>query len=127
MVVRDLLLLDIVHQTQECLQDIKLQGIFWVAETMQSGIDPFCIRYMVSGQKEARSQERKQALVLSIVVQQKDRRICWGNIHLALEEIFFIEEVVFERSPVVKHCRHSVSQHGSCYISRLDFVVGTGL
>ena len=64
----DLIVLHMMHQAQGCIEGLTLLGMLLAAAPLPSGMDPFCIQDMVRGQKEARSQVFKQALVPSIVV-----------------------------------------------------------
>ena len=43
-------------------------------------MDSLCIQDMVRAQKESRSQELKELLILAMVVPQKNRRLCLGEV-----------------------------------------------
>ena len=110
----DLIVLDVVHQAQGCIEGLQLQGSLLDAGPLPSGMDPFRIQDMVRGQKEARCQELKEALILPMAFLQKIRRLCLGEVLEVLPQVLLGEDAILERGSVCRPGGHDVSQQGNC-------------
>ena len=111
---KDLIVLDIMHQAQGCIEGLKLQASLLAAGPLPSGMDPFCIQDMVRGQKEARCQELKEALILPMAFPQKNRRLCLGEVLEVLPLVLLGEQMNLERGSVCRPGGHQVSHQGNC-------------
>ena len=57
---KDLIVLDIVHQAQGCIEGLKLQGSLLDAGPLPSGMDPFCIQDMVRAKRKRGAKNLKR-------------------------------------------------------------------
>ena len=90
-----------------------MHGSFKGTGPLPSRVDPLCIQDMARGQKEPRSQELEEALIMDMVSPQERWRLCLGKLFEVLPHFPMSEHVMLERGIVPRLGGHQVLHQSS--------------
>ena len=121
------IVLEEVHEAQHGIEGLDLQGALAPAEPLPPSMDPLSIQDVVGGQEEPRGQELEEALILAMVMPQKNRRLCLGEVLEVLPKMVLREQVTLEGGPVARPGGHQVPHQSGCSTLSHGLVFGEEL
>ena len=109
-----MIVLQEVHEAQHGIEGLDLQAALESADPLPPSMDPLSIQDVVGGQEEPRGQELEEALILAMVMPQKNRRLCLGEALEVLPEMVLREQVTLKSGPVARPGGDKVPHQGGC-------------